>query len=334
MTIRRKRGNLFPSMNTEHALFLQAFQAIQRAHRILLISDGRPDGDSIGSSSAFLNWLKREGKEVRAFCKETLPSALQFLDGAHEFSNDPTLFDQSYDLIITFDASDLRHCGIDALLPKLPAGYAFIMFDHHNTNVGFGQINILLKDACSTCEVVSRFFDAMNVVVDDRMATSLLAGIFTDTSNFSNGGTTIKGMEAASRLVQSGARQSDIIRHLIKNKSIDGLKLWGLALSRLQHHKDLDLVSTYFLQDDLKTPADEEAVDGMSNFLNAMCGGCDTVLVLKETSGNKIKGSLRSVTRDISRVAKLLGGGGHKKASGFMINGRIQAENGRMKIVN
>lgn len=280
-----------------------------------------------------LNWLKREGKEVKAFCKEKLPSSLFFLDGAHEFSNDPALFEQSYDLIMTFDASDLKHCGIDTLLPKLPKGYAFIMFDHHNTNEGFGQINVLLKDACSTCEVISRFFEEMKVQVDDRMATSLLTGIFTDTSNFSNGGTTVKGMEAASHLVQCGARQSDIIQHLIKNKSIDGLKLWGLALSRLQHHKELDLVSTYFLLEDLKSPADEEAVDGMSNFLNAMCGGCDTVLVLKEIPNDKIKGSLRSVSRDISKVAKLFGGGGHKKASGFVIKGRIQAENGKMKIV-
>ena len=114
---------------------------------------------------------------------------------------------------------------------------------------------------------------------------------------------------------------------------MEGLKLWGLALARLEHRPEYDLVTTYFKAEDLTAPGANEAVDGMSNFLQAVCGGCDTVLVLKETEEGQVKGSLRSINRDISKVAKLLGGGGHKKASGFMVQGKLKVENGKVRVV-
>lgn len=314
-------------------VFTKIFNAIQKAKRILLVADGKPDGDSIGTTLAFYRWLLREQKDVFAFCSSPLPKNLLFLDYAQKIEQDGALFAQPYDLIITFDAGNLRHCGIDQLIPTTPAGYSLIVFDHHATNERFGNINAVFTDACSTAEVVYRFFEEQHMTIDDRMATSLLTGIIYDTSSFSNSGTTSKGLEAAGNLFACGARQTDVLKHLVQNKSVDGLKLWGLALARLYYHPTLDVVSTYFLAEDLPTKASEEAVEGMSNFLNAACGNADTMLVLRETRDGKIKGSLRSIKRDISKVAQLLGGGGHKKASGFMVNGRIHVENGRARIV-
>jgi phosphoesterase RecJ-like protein len=308
--------NPHPDFSRVHAL-------IRQAKRILLVSDGRPDGDSIGSTSAFLNWLLREGKEAQAFCREPLPTNLLNLDSAHLFTNDPALFDQAYDLILTFDAGDLSHCGISDLLPKVPAGYTLVMFDHHATNTKFGHINILLTDACSTCEVLFRFFEAERIPLDAKMATSLLTGLNTDTGSFSNGGTTVLGMEAAGKCIAAGARVADILKAHVRNKSVDGLKLWGLALSRLRHNPAYDLVTTYFLLEDLQAPGADEAIEGVSNFLNGVCGNAETIMTLREIPGGKIKGSLRSIRRDISKLAQTLGGGGHKKASGFTVYGKI-----------
>ena len=315
------------------SIFSKIFQAIQVANRILLVADGKPDGDSIGTTLAFYRWLLSEHKTVSVFCSAPLPKNLTFLDYAHEVQSDTALFTQPYDFIITFDAGSLRHCGIDQLLPMTPKGYTLIVFDHHATNERFGMINAVYTNACSTAEVVYRFFEECHITIDDRMATSLLTGIVYDTSSFSNSGTTSKGLEAAGELFARGARQTDVLRSLVQNKSPDGLRLWGLALSRLSYHPGLDVVSTYFLTEDLPTKASEEAVEGLSNFLNAACGQGDTMLVLRETREGKIKGSLRSIKRDISRVAQLLGGGGHKKASGFMVNGKIQVKNGVAKIL-
>ncbi len=57
------------------------------------------------------------------------------------------------------------------------------------------------------------------------------------------------------------------------------------------------------------------------------------MLVLREFSNGTIKGSMRSAKRDISKVAKLLGGGGHKKAAGFTINGHLEETESGVRVI-
>lgn len=315
-----------PEFSRLHAL-------VRNAHKILLIADGKPDGDSLGSSSGFFNWLIREGKSAHAYCAAPIPRSFSYLDGIHLFRNDPATFKESWDLIITFDAGDLRHCGIEQLLPQVTSSYTLVNIDHHATNARYGNLNLVYVDACSTCEVVYRFLGAEEIRLDAAIATSLLTGILTDTSSFSNSATTSPGMDAASTLTAAGARTTEIYHHLLQNKTIDGLKIWGLALSRLRYNKEQSLASTYFFAKDLDG-ASEEAVEGVSNFLNASCGEADTMLVLRELPDGKIKGSFRSAKRDISKIAKLLGGGGHKKAAGFTINGKLEATKDGVRIIS
>ena len=321
-------------MSTQTILFEQAMHAIHQAERILVMADAAPDGDSIGSSSAMLNWLIREGKNVTAYCGETIPHTLFYLDNIHRFTHDVQVFDEPHDLVMTFDAGTLVRAGLTDHRHKLPADHTLIVFDHHMANERFGHINLVFTEACSTAEVLYQFFAHHRVVIDEPMATALLSGILFDTSYFSNSGTTVKGMEAASALVACGARQSDILRHLIKNKSVPALRLWGLALSRLTYHPTFHLAYTYFLQEDLKfIPQSDEAIEGVSNFLNAVCEGVDTILVLKELPDQHVRGSIRSISRDVSKIAKLFGGGGHKKAAGFTVKGKLRMENGKMIVV-
>lgn len=312
--------------------FVTLARLVQQSKRILLVADGKPDGDSLGSSSGMLNWLLREGKDASAFCAAAIPNAFSYLDNIHRYTNDPAIFKQAFDLIMTFDAGDLRHCGIDQILPSAPAGYTLVDIDHHATNARYGDVNLVFTDACSTAEVVYRFLVANQIFIDDKIATSLLTGIFTDTSTFANAATTVEGIEAASALCAAGARKTEILNKLFKNRSLDGLKLWGLALSRLKEQKELNLVSTYFLQADIP-PGQEEAVEGITNFLNATCGQTDTILVLRELPDGHIKGSFRSAKRDISRLAKALGGGGHKKAAGFTVRGKLQETANGVRVI-
>jgi phosphoesterase RecJ-like protein len=315
-----------PEFNRLHAL-------VRSATKILLIADGKPDGDSLGSSSGFLNWLIREGKTAQAYCAAPIPRAFSYLDGIQLFRNDAATFKEAWDLIITFDAGDLRHCGVEQLLPQVKSTYTLVNIDHHATNARYGNLNLVYVDACSTCEVVYRFLTAEDIRLDSAIATSLLTGILTDTSSFSNSATTSPGIDAASALTAAGARTNEIYHHLLQNKTVAGLRLWGLALSRLKFNKSYNLATTYFLAKDLEGIS-EEAVDGVSNLLNASCGEAETILVLRDLADGKIRGSMRSAKRDISKLAKLLGGGGHKKAAGFTINGRLEETAGGVRVVS
>lgn len=312
-------------MTTEYThLFRQLRETIRRSSRILLVSDGKADGDSIGSTTAMMAWLRHEGIHTEAFCIEPIPDALLFLDETYRITSDPSVFKQPFDLIMTFDASDPTRCGITQYVPTMPTKPPIVVFDHHQTNPRYGTTNIVATDACSTCEVVYQFFIANDITIDARMATSLLAGITTDTTSFTNAATTKSGMDAAAYLLQAGARNTDIVKHLIKNTSVDALRLWGIALSRLRTNSHLGITSTYLLKTDFQSKKDEELLGGLSNFLSGVSTETDTTLVLHELDNGTIRGSLRSVNRDISKLAKMLSGGGHKKASGFTVQGRIQ----------
>ena len=95
-------------------------------------------------------------------------------------------------------------------------------------------------------------------------------------------------------------------------------------MARLKHDEKLGVSSTAISEHEVAAEGiEEEHVEGISNFLNRFLD-TKVVLVLKEVSGNKVKGSFRSADDiDVSLPAKILGGGGHKKAAGFTVRGRI-----------
>lgn len=313
-------------------LFGQLHDALTKAKRVLLVAHKKPDGDTLGSSSAVLNWLIREGKEVTAFCADAPPATFHYLDNVHRYTNDPAVFDAAYDVVVIFDSGDLEYCGVASHISRLPQGHLLINVDHHVSNKRYGHLNVVLTDASSTAEVIHGFFSANRIWIDDRMATSLLTGLLTDTGFFSNAATTTGSMEAASHLISSGARHAEIIRSVLHTRNIEGLKLWGLMLSRLHRNRAGNLVSTYLLVSD--GIRDALMTDGIANFLSSVVGDADTILMLTELPTHEVKGSFRSISRDVMKIAKILGGGGHTKAAAFTIPGRIAVtENGPRIVV-
>lgn len=303
--------------------YTRLHDAFLAASRILLVAHKKPDGDTIGASSAFLNWCMREGKDVQIFCRDLPPSTFRYLDNIHCYTNNPAVFEQPYDLVIVFDSGDLAYCGVDQYIPRIPGEYLLVNIDHHATNTRYATLNIVETHASSTAEVIHRIWESLGVDVDHKMATCLLTGMCTDTSNFSNSATQPVVMEAAAELIARGARFQDILKHVWHNRDVDGLRLWGLMLGRLHAHPAQGAVSTFVKHDEL-TEAGGEVTEGMSNFLNAVTKDADVILVLRELPTGEVKGSFRSLGRDVSAVAKLMGGGGHKKAAGFTIPGRIE----------
>lgn len=305
--------------------FKRLFDALTASSRVLVIAHKKPDGDALGSSSALYTWLKDQGKQATLFCKDLPNKNFIFLDYFHAYTNNPDVFKDEYDTVVVCDSGDPVYCGIDELLPRLPQKPLLINIDHHKTNQNYGNINIVDIEATSTSEIVAQFFLANQIIITPTMATSTLMGILTDTSHFSNAATTTTGMSLASELIRSGARINDITNYLLKNKNLEILHLWGLALSRMHKNETYDIATTYLTADDLlRANATPASVDGISNFLNAVTGNADTILVLTDLGNGSVKGSMRSVNRDVSKIAKQFGGGGHKLAAGFTIKGSIK----------
>lgn len=297
----------------------QAKRLIEEAEHILLLTDERIDGDTIGSTLGMFHVLSEIGKNVEVFSPGDLVQTLEFIPGTEVIQRDKSIFEQAtIDLVVVFDCSDGEY--FKEHLPKLSPNIPIIVFDHHATNPRYGTLNFIEPDAASTADVVWRFVKELDLPMNKRAAQAFLTGITTDTHAFSTGNTTAACLEAAHELARYGAKIQEVVRETMMNKSVATLKLWGLAFERLHENSRFDAVTTAITQKDIETlQVKEMETKSLSNFLNAMVEGTDVVLVLRETDDGAVKGSFRSLTRDVAAQAEEFGGGGHKRAAGFKV---------------
>ena len=313
------------------------FSKIKQAKNILLVIHRKPDGDALGSASAFSQFLSIENKNHSVFCLDQPPAHYLFLTGFNQISNDPTkFFKKQFDLIIVFDSGDLEHAGLKDLLPKLSPRPFLINIDHHLTNQNFGDLNLVNPQAVSTTEIIFQLFYQQQFKISKEIATSLLTGIVTDTLNFTNPNTTFYSLKIAAELLLVGARLPQINEFTFKNKTLATLKLWGRILTRLTKNHQLGIVTTVVTNQDLaEYQIEAELTDGIANFLNNLTD-VKAALILKEQGDGTIKGSLRTSGDliDLVRLAKILGGGGHQKAAGFTIKGSlVKSKQGYWQII-
>lgn len=166
-----------------------------------------------------------------------------------------------YDLIIVVDTADLESLGrIYDNDTEFFYQTPIINIDHNSTNEGFGQINFIELTAVSTSEIVFSLFTSYSRdLIDENIATCLLAGIIAETKSFKTNNITPRSLLTASQLMSLGARREEIVNHLYRSKSLNVLKLWGRVLARLSSSLDNKLVwSTLSSSDFSKTNSSEK----------------------------------------------------------------------------
>lgn len=302
----------------------------------LLICHERPDGDSIGSMLALGEILESYGKRVCLVSKDPVPPVFAFLPGAHKIKNDFLI--GNYETIILLDNGDFRRTGFSDRLSKVnPHSIHIVNIDHHPKNDVWkvAAVNYVDPNVSSTCELVYQLVSGLGLEISPSVATALLTGIFTDTGGFQHPNTSRDVLTISSELLNKGAKLRTISSNIANNHSVEMLKLWGIALSRLTLDAELGLAYSILTQQDIKNAgASEHEVSGLVNIINAIPES-RVALLLYETSDGKVKGSLRTESEavDVGRIAAMLNGGGHKKASGFSIQGRLEQVNDKWQIV-
>lgn len=297
------------------------------ANHVLLITHPQPDADAVGSVAAMAQWLNSLNTTYTIFCVDQPPANLSWLINFQSFNIDPIdVSGGRYDAVVVLDCGDLKYAGAAEWLPRLSPRPPLVNIDHHATNAYFGDINIVDTAAASTTEILFQLFDACSFAVTTAAANALLAGIVFDTYNFTNPNTSDRALKAAAKLLSAGAGLTHINDLVLKTKTIGALQAWGRALSRLSFNSRWNMVSTVITEADVASGvAVAEIAEGAANFLNNV-GGIGAALILYELSDGLIKGSFRTNSDliDVSKLATLLGGGGHKKAAGFRLKGRLE----------
>ncbi|MEI7621557.1 MAG: bifunctional oligoribonuclease/PAP phosphatase NrnA [Candidatus Moraniibacteriota bacterium] len=301
---------------------------IQKANRILLFAHSSPDGDTAGSVLALKEYLFSLGKTTDIACLDQLPIFLQSLT-EYTFENPANLDLSGYDAAIACDSVER---GFQTISPTLPEKTATVIIDHHPDISLKADIIIIDAQRSSTCEIIYEYLTSQNVHISKNIATYLMIGVLSDTGNFQHSNTSTRVLEISADLMKKGASFPKIIETSFANKKLSTLKLWGIAFEKAKINPKNGLITTVLTKQDIeKCDASTEDIGQVASILNTV-PGTKFSLVLSERESGTIKGSLRSEQYkgvDVSAIAHLFGGGGHKLASGFEVKGQIQeTENG------
>jgi phosphoesterase RecJ-like protein len=286
---------------------------------VVLSGHVQPDADALGSTLALAEGLRRRGARVLTTFPDpfTLPASLGWLPGAEGLVPSSSV-PSSPDVFVSLDAASPGRLG--ELAPLLDSAGISVVVDHHASNPGFGDVQLVDGGAPATVTLVAGILDDLGITIDREIATCLYAGLSADTGSFRFGNTRPDTHELAARLLSTGIDHSDISRRLFDTAPFGWLGLLSAITGRAVLEPDvaLGLVWTWSSTAEAAEfglPGEqlEALVDVVRSTQEA-----DVACVLKGQDDGSWSVSLRSRGgTDLARVAMALGGGGHTLAAGY-----------------
>lgn len=299
----------------------EATQLLQGAQRIAVLAHVNPDADAIGSVIGLTCGLRELDKEVVPALSDPVPDYARFLHGSDAIRS--YLVPDSFDVYVFADSAGIERVG--DLYARDPGRFeraAVLNVDHHRTNPRFGTVNYVDPTASSTAELSYRLLRALGAPINEATANALLFGIIGDTGSFQNGATTSSAMETAAELVKLGADSQRIAFQLFDCKSFTGARLWGRVVSTIELDRRRRIVFAYMSQQMLREEhAKVDEIEGVAEYLRGV-EEAEVVMLLKEREDGSVRVSMRSRPEvDVSAIATVLGGGGHRQAAGCTLPG-------------
>lgn len=163
----------------------------------------------------------------------------------------------AYDLIITLDLPSLEDLG-NLYKDNVEFFYRtpILNIDHHTANTHFGHVNhVDVTDSSVSESIFEIIKDYDPAVLDEHVATSLLAGIISKTKVFQSNTVTPRSLAVASHLMAAGGRRDEIVRHLYQTKNLPTLRIWGRALASLKASPDGRVIWSVVTNEDLRVSA-------------------------------------------------------------------------------
>jgi len=246
-----------------------------------------------------------------------------------------------YDLIIVLDTPDLEFLGKiydndTEFFYQIP----LINIDHHSSNEEFGQINFVELTAVATSEILFSLFENYDKnLIDEEIATCLLAGMISKTKSFKTANITPNALAAAAKLITFGARREEIVNQLYRSRPINVLKLWGKVLATLSSDLSDHLVwSVLTVADFAKTETTDSDLNDIVDELIINIPQVKVIVIIYERQeGEKLmaNGLIYSIKNiDSLNLAKEFNPMGTKKLAHVKINEPLEiAEKNLIKLI-
>ncbi|MEW6487092.1 MAG: bifunctional oligoribonuclease/PAP phosphatase NrnA [Thermodesulfobacteriota bacterium] len=295
--------------------------ALLSGSRFLIVSHHNPDGDAIGSSLALAAGLGALGKHCDLLNADGVPANLSWLPLAERvhLMPDPG---EIYDRVVLLDCGSPDRTGFgDEVFGH---GRLVVNIDHHPGNGHFGAANLVDPEACATTELVYDVLQALPAPIGYGAATAIYTGILTDTGCFRFSNTNARAFEIASHMVAKGVDAAAVSQLVFDQQPVARLRLLSRVLETLTlspRDKAACVVATRSMMRETHTGVED--VEGFVNYPRSICG-VEVGLLFREEAPGRYRLALRSKGRvDVSVIARELGGGGHRNASGATVEGSL-----------
>lgn len=302
-------------------------ETIGGAQRVVLVSHTHADGDAVGSLMGMYALLRRiTNAELTPMLPNGCPDDLVWLPNTKTIINCDREEQRAREAIAQADlifALDLN--GFDRTEQMADAFKASnarkVLIDHH-IGPQREQFDVVVSDddISSACEMT---YWAMRTTFGSEMfdcdsATSLYAGICTDTGNFSYSNTRQSVYLAAAELLAYGIDPMAINRNIKNIFTTNRLQFFGYAMSQLLTVYDEQQMALMVLHraDIERYKVDSSELTGLVNEVMKLRDIDCAVLVREEP--DEVRLSFRSKVKvDVNCVAReLFNGGGHERAAG------------------
>ena len=305
---------------------------IAAAADIVVIGHVNPDGDAIGSTLAWTNYLQSEGKSVSLIVPDKYPDFLNWLPNTdkilrHDKHPEKTeLLVATADLIFCLDLNTLSRT--EALADHIASAKAAkVLIDHHPNPDDLFNLTISHPEMSSTSELVFRLVWQLGAFerLGHHFAVPCYCGMMTDTGGFTYNSNRPEIFFIISQLLTKGINKDKIYRNVFNNYSLWRLRLMGYVMyTKLNVFAEYHAAYFTLTRRDLKhfhfMKGDAE---GLVNMPLQIKGMKLSISLREDTEKpDTIWVSLRSVDDfPCNKMAeKYFNGGGHLNASGGHLN--------------
>lgn len=293
---------------------------IEQSYNIIITSHISPDGDAIGSMLGLYYFIKKHyNKKAKMFINGGINYNLRFLEGVDTIQKyDDKVMEQviSADLIFVLDLNDLSRLKEAGEAVAMSNAYK-VLIDHHIEPKKFANLEFINTEATSTGELIYKIIDSLGGKFDNRIANALYTAIMTDTGSFRFDKTNSETHQIVARLIENGADPVKCYDEIYNQKTVQALKLLGLALARIDIYGNGKISIMSIRKSDFdEADAIEDDTEGfVSNTLSIK--DVEVGVMITEREKGELRISFRSKGNfSIREVAAQFGGGGHKFAAG------------------
>lgn len=295
---------------------------IKEYNKIIIFRHFRPDGDAVGSTKGLQRILQLSFPSKQIVLQNCdFSDYLSFLGGEEPLYDDEFYKDALGIVIDTATKARISNQRF-SLCEKL------IKIDHHIPIESYGDINWVEDERCSSCELITAFYDAMKdeLKIDKEAATYLYTGLVTDSGRFRFRSVSGDTMRLAGLLLDQGVDTDHLYAHLYM-KEFKEFKFEGYVLNNIQITEngvayiyiDKSVMEEYNLS--------YEQASACVSFMDTIKDSLIWIAFIDTDKSDEIRVRIRSRFITVNTLGEKYEGGGHACACGATVHSKEQMNN-------